>query len=123
MHITHGYPPLSSPFSIHASGKDCALALGHLVFPTLTWLHVHVESRDRGGEDMLLVIPYVVRNVSVLQDIEPLWSILIGNERRDTEILTWTTPDADVNIHGPAIMHQERYVTLCVFYVRCTWLR
>ena len=72
---------------------------------------------------MLLVIPYVVRNVSVLQDIEPLWSILIGNERRDTVILTWTTPDADVNIHGPAIMHQERYVTLCVFYVRCTGLR
>jgi hypothetical protein len=73
------------------------------VLPSLTSLHVHVESRDREGEDVLLVIPYVVRNVSVLQDIEPIRSILIGDKGRDTEVLTWTTPGADVNIDGPAI--------------------
>ena len=95
--------PSLTHFFIHASGKDCALALAHLVLPSLTSLHVHVESRDREGEDVLLVIPYVVRNVSVLQDIEPIRSILIGDKGRDTEVLTWTTPGADVNIDGPAI--------------------
>jgi hypothetical protein len=73
------------------------------VLPTLTSLHVHVESRDREGEDVLLVIPYVARSVSVLQDIGPIRSILIGNIGDNAEILTWTTPGADVNIDGPAI--------------------
>ena len=95
--------PSLTHFFIHASGKDCALALAHLVLPALTWLHVHVESRDREGEDVLLVIPYVVRNVSALQDFEPIRSILIGNIGDNAEILTWSTPGADVNIDGPAI--------------------
>jgi hypothetical protein len=88
-------------FHIDASANDCAFALAHLVLPTLTRLHVEVESHDRGGEDVLLVIPYVVRNVYVLQDIEPIRSILIAGERKCAEVLTWTTPGADVKVYGP----------------------
>ena len=96
--------PTLTHFYIDASAKDCALALGHLVLPTLTRLHVDVESHDREGEDVLLVIPYVVRNAHVLQDVEPIRSILIGGERKSTKILTWTTPGADVNVHRTNIL-------------------
>jgi hypothetical protein len=93
--------PSLTHFRIDASAKDCELALAHLVLPTLTWLHVDVESHDRGGGDVLLVIPYVARNVYVLQDIEPIRSILIAGESERAEVLTWTTPGADVKVCDP----------------------
>ena len=90
-------PPLTY-FRIDDSAEGCGLALAHLVLPTLTWLHVDVESHDQEGEDVLLVIPYVFQNVYVLQDIEPIRSILIAGERKRTEVLTWTTPGADIKV-------------------------
>ena len=88
-------------FHIDALAEDCAFALAHLVLPTLTRLYVQAESWDPEGEDVLLVIPYVVRNVNVLHDIEPIRSILIAGERKYTEFLTWTTLGADVEVCGP----------------------
>jgi hypothetical protein len=67
--------PSLTHFHIHALAKDCALALAHLLLPTLTWLHVDVKSHDQEGGDVRLVIPYIARNVYVLQDIEPIRSI------------------------------------------------
>jgi hypothetical protein len=92
--------PSLTHFHIRAFAKDCALALAHLLLPTLTWLHVDVESHDQEGEDVRLVIPYVARNAYVLQDIEPIRSILIAGERTCTEVVTWTTPGADVKVRG-----------------------
>ena len=92
--------PFLTHFNIHAHAKDCALALAHLRLPTLTWLHVNVKSHDREGEDVRLVIPHVARNVYVLQDIEPIRSILMTGERRCTEVYTWTVPDVDVEVCG-----------------------
>jgi hypothetical protein len=105
--------PSLTHFHINASAKDCALALAHLVLPTLTWLRVNVESHDREGEDVLPVIPYVVRNVCVLQDIEPIRSIMIAGERKCTEVYAWTTPGADVKVCGPGTLdHMSRSACL-----------
>ena len=93
--------PFLTHFHIRDFAKDCALALAHLLLPTLTWLHVEVESHDQGGEDVRLVIPYVARNVYVLQDIEQIRSIMIAGERTCSEVVTWTTPGADVKVCGP----------------------
>ncbi|KAF8492751.1 hypothetical protein F5888DRAFT_1927417 [Russula emetica] len=90
--------PSLTHFRIHAFAKDCALALAHLLLPTLTWLHVDVKSHDREGEDVRLVIPYVARNVYVLQGIEPIRSILIAGERTCTEVYAWSMPDVDVKV-------------------------
>ena len=92
--------PSLTYFYINAPAKDCALSLAHLVLPTLSRLHVDVESHDQEGEDVLLMIPYVVRNVCVLQNIEPIRSILIDCKRWCTEVFTWTTPGADVKVGG-----------------------
>ena len=93
--------PSLTHFHIDDFPGDCALALAHLVLPSLTSLHVHVQPYDRGGEDVLLVIPYVVQHVYVLQDIEPIRSILIACERGCTEVVTWAEPGADVKVCGP----------------------
>ena len=90
------HPPISRTatlpsltyFHIDASANDCALALAHLVLPTLTRLHVDIGSHNRRGGDVLLVIPYVVQNVYALQDTGPIRSILIAGERKRTEVLT-----------------------------------
>ncbi|KAI0281206.1 hypothetical protein BGY98DRAFT_1094968 [Russula aff. rugulosa BPL654] len=98
--------PSLTYFHIKASAKDCALALAHLVLPTLARLHVDVESHYREGEDVLRMIPYVVRKVCVLQDIEPIRSILVDGDRwlGYSEVLAWTTPGADVKFCGPTIL-------------------
>ncbi|KAF8492740.1 hypothetical protein F5888DRAFT_1636895 [Russula emetica] len=93
--------PSLTHFRIHASAKDCALALAHLLLPALTRLHVDVDSYDEEGEDVRLVIPYVARNVYVQHDIEPIRSILIAGERTCTDVLTWTRPGADIKVCGP----------------------
>ena len=95
--------PSLTHFKIFDFAKDCALALAHLVFPALTCLHVLVISHDQEGEDVRLVIPSIVQNACVVHDFEPIRSILIEDEKMYTDILTWTTPGADVQVHGSAI--------------------
>ena len=90
--------PSLTHFHIRASAKGCTLALTHLLLPTLTWLHVNVDSHDHEGEDVRLVIPYVARSVYVLQDIEPIRSILTAGERTRAEVYAWAVPDADVEV-------------------------
>ena len=93
--------PFLTHFRIHTHAKDCALALAHLLLPTLTWPHVDFKSVDEKGEDVELVIPYVTRKVYVLQDIEPIRSILISGERTRAEVYAWAMPNADVRVCGP----------------------
>ena len=102
-------------FRIDASAKDCALALAHLVLPSLTRLQVDVKSFDREGEDALLVIPYVFKEVYVLQDIEPIRSILIAGGRASTEVLTWTTPGDDVKACSPDTLDDMTSSTCLLF--------
>ena len=97
--------PSLTHFGIDESAKGCVFALAHLVLPNLTQLHVDVKSHDRKGVDVLLVIPHVVRHVWVMHGIEPIQSILIAGERKDTKILTWTTPGADVDWTPRKICH------------------
>ncbi|KAF8492738.1 hypothetical protein F5888DRAFT_1891575 [Russula emetica] len=107
--------PSLTHFHIDAFAKDCALALAHLVLPTLTWLHVNVESHDWEGEDVLPVIPYVIRNVCVLQDSESIRSILIAGEQTCTEVLAWTTPGADVKVCGPYTLDDMSHSACLMF--------
>jgi hypothetical protein len=67
--------------------------------PALTWLHVDVDSFSKDGEDVRLVIPYIARNIYVLQDIEPIRSILIAGDQTCTKVHAWTMmPDVDVKV-------------------------
>ncbi|KAI0281233.1 hypothetical protein BGY98DRAFT_959374 [Russula aff. rugulosa BPL654] len=105
--------PSLTHFHIDAFAKNCAFALAHLVLPNLTRLHIDVKSHDKEGEDVRLAIPYVARNVDVLQDIKPIRSILIAGERTCAEVYAWAMPDADVKICDPETLgHMSRSACL-----------
>ena len=53
-----------------------------------------------------------------MQDIESIRSILIGNIGDNAEILTWTTPGADVNIDGPAIQDNMSRSACFMFFAQ-----
>jgi hypothetical protein len=107
--------PSVTYFHINSPAKDCALALAHLLLPALTCLHVDVDSDDEDGEDVRQVIPYVARNVYVLQDIKPIRSVLLAGERMHIEILTSTTPGADVKVCGPGCL-SSRSPSVCLMF-------
>ena len=95
--VTH---PSLTQFNISASARDCALALVHLVLPALTSLQVTADSHCEDGEDVRLLIPYVVRNANGPQDTTPLQSMLLWGESSHAEILAWVVPDADLEVPG-----------------------
>ena len=100
--------------------RDCAFALAHLVLPNLTQLHVDLRSGNEEGEDVRLVIPYVAQKAYVLQDIEPIRSILIAGEETHAEIYAWATPGADVEICDmETLIDMSRSASL-IFYARGT---
>ena len=90
--------PSLTQFNISASARSCTLALVHLVLPSLTSLHVAAESHRVGGEDVQLLIPYIVRNANGPQDTVPLQSMLLRGESIHAAILMWTVPDADLEV-------------------------
>ena len=107
--------PSLTHFHIRAVATDCALALAHLLLPALIRLHVDVISQDKEGEDVFPLIPFVARNVYVLQDIESIRSILIAGERTCAEVYAWVIPDADVKIHDPATLRDTSRSSCLMF--------
>ena len=93
--VTH---PSLTRFNISASAKGCALALIHLALPALTSLQVTANSHCEDGEDVRLLIPYVVRNANGPQDTTPLQSMLLTGESSHAEIFAWVVPDADLEV-------------------------
>jgi hypothetical protein len=78
------------------SATSCALALAHLVLPTLTWLRVDVMFTYASGKDLRTVLPHFVRNAHGPQDTTPLQSMVINGCATRTDILLWSVPDADM---------------------------
>jgi hypothetical protein len=97
--------PSLTKFHIAASARDCGVALAHLMMPSLTRLVIDAESRDEVGQDVQQLIPYVARNVYVLQADEPLWSVLISTERIHTKVVAWTMPGADAKDCDPSTLY------------------
>jgi len=98
--------PSLTHFNITASTKGCALALAHLVLPALISLHVTSESQSWDGDDVRLLIPYVVRTAHGPQDTAPLQTILVNGGDTEAEIVTWTVPDADDDVCDPVTLNK-----------------
>ena len=90
--------PSLAQFDISAPASNCTLALVHLLLPSLTSLYVTAESLRLDGEDVRLLIPYVVRNAHGPQDTAPLQSMLLRGESDRAAVLVWTVPDADLEV-------------------------
>jgi hypothetical protein len=81
------------------SANCCALALAHLVLPTLTSLRVDAMSTSSRGKDIRILLPYFARNAHGPQDTMPLQTMVISGCPTRTDILLWTIPDADMEYH------------------------
>jgi len=90
--------PSLTHFNITASARNCTLALAHLALPALISLHVISESQSRDGDDVRLLIPYVIRNAHGPQDTAPLRTIVFEGEEMYAKIVAWTVPDADDDV-------------------------
>ena len=129
LHISPTGPPTSEPsrtvtlpsltkFHIAASAKDCGFALAHLVLPALTCLHVDAQSNKRDSDEVRLLVSCVSRKVYVLQDTEPLRSILIDGKSKRAEVLAWTIPDADFKFFfDPNVMVRKSVPARLIFTV------
>ncbi|KAH9170608.1 hypothetical protein EDB89DRAFT_1276058 [Lactarius sanguifluus] len=93
--------PSLTYFDISASPEDCGLALAHLVLPALTSLCVTAFSVLEDGGDVQRVLPYIARHAHGPQDTRALQSVLIHGHSMRINILAWTVPDIDVELHDP----------------------
>ncbi|KAF8257836.1 hypothetical protein EI94DRAFT_1756657 [Lactarius quietus] len=95
--------PSLTHLDISASEGDCALALAHLDLPTLTCLCLTIiipyDRPNGSGVQGVLVLPYIVQHAHGPQDIQPLQSMVIRDNKGYLSILAWTLPDIDVEMH------------------------
>ncbi|KAH9172618.1 hypothetical protein EDB89DRAFT_1885848 [Lactarius sanguifluus] len=93
--------PSLEHLNISGSAKDCGLALAHLLLPVLTQLYFAATSCSLDGSDVQEVLPYVAPHAHGPQDIQPLQSVLVRNDRTCADMLVWTKPNIDAKSHDP----------------------
>jgi hypothetical protein len=109
--------PTLAQFHLSATAVDCLLALIHLILPALTNLHVDVISEHSRAEDVQALIPYFVRNAYGPQDIKPLQSMSISGGPQLTEIISWTEPDADLEVKNPLTLISATLEARAIFTI------
>ena len=96
--------PSLTHLDILASPGDCGLALAHLDLPALTWLCLTAISSLPNIGDVQNLLPYVMRHAHGPQDAQPLQSVLIRSEDNHANILAWSVPNIDVEVHDPSTL-------------------
>ena len=93
--------PFLTHLDISASLPDCALAIAHLVLPTLASLCLaafdHLITSNRVQE----FLRYATQHAHGPQDTQPLQSVLIRNRASYLELLAWPVPDIDTLVYDP----------------------
>jgi hypothetical protein len=87
--------PSLEHLDIDTSESGCALALAHLVLPSLTSLHVTAMSNHPTVDSVQKMLPYVVQHAQGPQDSDPLQSVSIRGESTYVIILACPTPIID----------------------------
>ena len=94
--------PFLTHLDILANLGDCALALAHLDLPALTRLCLTaISTRLPNNSNLQLLLPHVARHAHGPHDTQPLQSMLICSKYNHADILAWTEPDIDHNVHDP----------------------
>ena len=112
--ITHTY--LTQLYLV-ASASDCALALAHLILPSLTNMHIDAISEHPEAHDVRRLIPYISRNAHGPQDVKPLQSMIISGGDSLTEIIAWTEPDTDIEVQDAVTLMKATLTARAIFTV------
>ena len=103
--------PSLTRLDILANLDDCALALAHLDLPALTWLCLAASSLS-DNSDFQQLLPHVARHAHGPHDTQPLQSMLICRKHCHVNILAWSLPDVDVEVHDPPTLLSMTRVAL-----------
>jgi hypothetical protein len=91
--FSHAEHTVTLPSLVHldisAPWCDCALALGHLILPSLTSLRITASSGQPTAHELRKLFPYVAQHAHGPQDTEPLRSMTIDSDRRRLDIRAW----------------------------------
>jgi hypothetical protein len=84
--------------------EDCAVALAHLDLPALTTLFLTAISFRLSRDDVQNILPYITQHSHGPQDAQPLQSVLIHTGESHADILAWSVPDFDAEVHEPPVL-------------------
>ena len=87
--------PSLACLDISDSELDCALALSHLVLPSLTSLCVTTTSTRPTIDGLQKMLPYVAKHAHGPQDTQPLQRVIISHSRALLVIKAWLMPNID----------------------------
>ena len=87
--------PSLARLHISDSELDCALALAHLVLPSLTSLCVTTTSDQPTLDEVQKMLSYVAQHSHGPQDTQPLQSVIISHEWSRLIIKAWPMPNID----------------------------
>ena len=114
--------PSLARFDIVGYLEDCVLALAHLDLPALTQLSLQaICLQFPNSNDVQELLPYVARYLYGTQHTQPLQSMLIRNNRKCIDILTWPVPDIGVEVQdsNPPILLGAELPTRLALSFRC----
>ena len=116
--------PSLTRLDILAHADDCTLALAHLYLPALTSLcitAISFHTLNKGDAQRLL--PYVARHAHGHQDTQPLQSVLINSGRTRADLLAWSVPDIDVQMHDlPVLLASTHSLRVALSFRRNDYL-
>ena len=104
--------PSLACLDISDSELDCALALSHLVLPSLTSLCVATMSNQPTLVGVQVMLPYVAQHAHGPQDVQPLQRVIISHSWALLVINAWPMPDFE-DTEG----HSQRLVLSIYIYV------
>ncbi|KAN0124576.1 hypothetical protein V8E53_010694 [Lactarius tabidus] len=94
--------PSLTRLDILGTPGDCTLALAHFDLPALTCLCVTALDCHLPSENHVQnLLPYIARHSRGPQDAQPLQSVLIRTGENHADILAWSVPDFDAEVHNP----------------------
>ena len=94
--------PSLTHLDILASLGDYAFALAHLDLPALTWLCLTtLSSCLLNSSEVHKLLTYFTQHTHGSQDTVPLQSVFVYGKDDHVDILAWSTPDINVEVHDP----------------------
>ena len=90
--------PFVVRLDLSTSASSCGLALAHLNLPALAQLCLAVDHCYPDANDVRQILPYVSPHAHILQQSQPLQSVLVRSDNISVDIYAWTMPDIDVEL-------------------------
>ena len=111
--------PVLTHLYISSAPIFCALALAHLVLPSLTSLVLETYSSYYDANGALILLPYVKKHAHGPQDDRPLQSAFFRSDGACTHIIAWPMPDIHIVAHSHAMLEKAKRTARIALSITC----